>query len=106
MTTTIARSHARHVHVTAAGWIDAEWWCLDGALDDPSDGRPALIGYRADGSISIESHYHHGELDDAFDGRPAVVRYDPDGGVVAVERFHRNRRISGESQSCQGRPLR
>jgi len=62
-----------------------------GHLHDPDDGRPAVVGYRTDGTVEYEEHYRNGQAHDPDDGRPASVSYYPDGTVESEGHYRDGR---------------
>lgn len=58
-----------------------ETYSCDGQIQDPDDGRPAVVSYRRDGTVERETHYRDGQVQDPDDRSPAVVWRYPDGTV-------------------------
>jgi len=76
------------------GTVEYEWHYRDDQLQDPDDGRPAVVAYRPDGTVWHEEHFRYAQLQDPDDGRPAVVSYHPDGTVAREEHWRRGKRQS------------
>ena len=59
-----------------------QWRDVDGCLQDPPDGSPAMRRCYRDGTVTHEAHWQAGKLQDPPDGSPAVSYFHPDGTVA------------------------
>jgi len=84
------------------GTVRSEDHFRDDKRHDPADGRPAAVWYRQDGTVAREDHYRAGRAQDPDDGRPAVTRYRPD-GTVEHEAHYRSGHLQDPDD---GRPAR
>jgi hypothetical protein len=83
-----------YVRVRRDGRIKQERHYRLGRLHDPEPGRPAVRGYFANGSLRYEEHYRYGRRHDS-NGTPAIVKWREDGSVRGVRRYFEGHRVDG-----------
>ncbi len=65
-----------------------------GRLHDPEPGRPAVRGFFANGSRRYEEHYRYGRRHDS-NGSPAIVKWREDGSLRSTRNYFEGQRVDG-----------
>lgn len=85
-----------YVRLRADGQVKQERHYRLGRLHDPEPGQPAVRGFFANGNIRYEEHYRYGRRHDS-NGVPAIVKWREDGTRRSVRHYFEGQRVDPPS---------